>query len=50
MIEKGFRFVTVSSDSRLLTMNAKSFVDEMREGMGKGELDGGSKGSPSQGY
>ena len=25
MIEKGFRFVTVSSDSRLLTMNAKSF-------------------------
>ncbi|MED5289988.1 MAG: hypothetical protein VX417_08370, partial [SAR324 cluster bacterium] len=50
MIEKGFRFVTVSSDSRLLTMNAKSFVDEMREGMGKGELDRGFKGSPSQGY
>ena len=31
-------------------MNAKSFVDEMREGMGKGELDRGSKGNPSQGY
>ena len=50
MIEKGFRFVTVSSDSRLLTMNAKSFVDEMRDGMGKGELERGSQGSPSQGY
>ena len=36
MVEKGFRFVTISNDARLLGMGAKNFVDKMREGMDQG--------------
>ena len=35
MIEKGFRFVTIGSDSRLMALAAKGVLTKMREDMPK---------------
>ena len=50
MIEKGFRFVTISSDARLLGMGAKNFVDTMRGGMDQGNQKEALAKNQASGY
>ena len=54
MIERGFSFVTIASDARLLAMAAKSAIDEMRASphASRGEPAGGFRrpDKPQAGY
>ena len=47
MVERGFSFVTIASDARLLAGAAKSAVDAMRAG---GRTAGGPEEAPAAGY
>jgi 4-hydroxy-2-oxoheptanedioate aldolase len=49
MVERGFSFVTIASDARLLASAAKAAVDAMRASGGAQGAASGS-GTPQAGY